>query len=1218
MLAQDLITSLSDLRQQFAFHRSVRVMAPQQQQSSPAGQGSPSAPAAATSPATPPGLPSPTHHPGCGDEAAMESGNCGATTITGEAGTRPTIATRHILVLMGFLGFINIYMLQLNFLVALPVMVNHTAIDGQDYSLSSMGIQPVMKEGPVILRGSGPPDEGGAAFDTSVDPTRSVVGHGDVIGPIRDGPIRVGLYKFAAGTTKVQAGNVHDNDGFIVTLPRGATYGHVSHLMGTNQVPDQSSGNEDLETTTPYVTEAGTSDEEELYTTVTSDHPVTLSSSSQQRSDKFAQFAELLNVNEDTTNFPVPGANGFDGLLGSTLIILNSNRYPQAGTTVPDTPENIIPTVTSLEDITAVTPTQRDSTTSTTKSDIMSTLAPSGMTEQHPSTTTPSENKNATLPSNKSTTIMAAVIPSQVNNHETQTAHQNSFTTAIPPQETPADGKTRPETINTAVPKTTVTVIEITPTIATTGEVNARVLPNIKVATNGSAITDTIRLRKERSVEDKHVNSSNNSEEHNIASCSPTESCESGKVKNDTKKAGVSEEIYETEVLDETEDITVQAMTASEVEEIDGEGEHNVEFDFEIAGNGTRSLNWILGEDWDIYNRTNSTESDSSSSSSSSSESESGDSSSFSSDSSESEESNEESDEDDSNEAREFNSAELDDLHFFSNDSREYINGHRFRRHNGSFVANGNSSDDSGSDESLFEDDDDDDDDEDEDDDDDEDDGDDNEDEDGEGEDKEEGDEDKSSEYTKSANGEITLAGQKFPSTVCFEPRMIQRPEPQQDGEFVWAADLQERLRAAFSWGYILTQLVGGRLTGAMGGKMLLLMGVLLAAILTVLTPTAAAFGPYWLLAARIMVGAAEGVCVPAMQAVLAQWAPPLDRTVMVAFTYSGLAVGAALGGPLSEWLVLMIGWRGLFYSQGAVALVWCILWYFLVTENPSQHPRISLQEKNHITSSIGVQHAWRGLPVPWFHIFRSRHVVAVVMAELGFSWAWFTLLHHAREYSVTVLHVPPHQVRVAWGTALMAMWVIAMVYATLSDWIRRTNRRSTVVVRRVANTVCALVTAGCLIGVAQSSCSQVAVMVWSSMALVMGLSASFSTFRVNSIELAPNHAAAIAGLSGTISASVKILSPLYVAYLTNGQATLERWRMVWYTGAIILTLTNCLNFLMASSKEQTWNRPVAAPVYPKREVNNLVQRRTRLPRPPHHGQLRGNKNPAYVFTEQL
>lgn len=76
---------------------------------------------------------------------------------------------------------------------------------------------------------------------------------------------------------------------------------------------------------------------------------------------------------------------------------------------------------------------------------------------------------------------------------------------------------------------------------------------------------------------------------------------------------------------------------------------------------------------------------------------------------------------------------------------------------------------------------------------------------------------------------------------------------------------------------------------------------------------------------------------------------------------------------------------------------------------------------------------------------------------------------------------------------------------------------------------------------------------------------------------------------------------------------------MVWYTGAIILMLTNCLNFLMTSAKEQVWNRPVTVPVYPKREANILAQRRNRPQRPSQAGlPMRGVKNNAYTYTEHL
>ena len=75
---------------------------------------------------------------------------------------------------------------------------------------------------------------------------------------------------------------------------------------------------------------------------------------------------------------------------------------------------------------------------------------------------------------------------------------------------------------------------------------------------------------------------------------------------------------------------------------------------------------------------------------------------------------------------------------------------------------------------------------------------------------------------------------------------------------------------------------------------------------------------------------------------------------------------------------------------------------------------------------------------------------------------------------------------------------------------------------------------AGSLVGVAQSYCNQTSVIVCCALALALGLPAAFSGFMVNSIELAPNHAAAIIGLAGTLAHSASILAPYYVGYLIN------------------------------------------------------------------------------------
>ena len=41
--------------------------------------------------------------------------------------------------------------------------------------------------------------------------------------------------------------------------------------------------------------------------------------------------------------------------------------------------------------------------------------------------------------------------------------------------------------------------------------------------------------------------------------------------------------------------------------------------------------------------------------------------------------------------------------------------------------------------------------------------------------------------------------------------------------------------------------------------------------------------------------------------------------------------------------------------SQGGIALIWTLLWAYLVYDTPFKHPRISCEEKAYIIESIGL-----------------------------------------------------------------------------------------------------------------------------------------------------------------------------------------------------------------------------------------------------------------------
>lgn len=57
------------------------------------------------------------------------------------------------------------------------------------------------------------------------------------------------------------------------------------------------------------------------------------------------------------------------------------------------------------------------------------------------------------------------------------------------------------------------------------------------------------------------------------------------------------------------------------------------------------------------------------------------------------------------------------------------------------------------------------------------------------------------------------------------------------------------------------------------------------------------------------------------------------------------MALGTLIALPLSGFLADNLGWEGVFYVQGGLALVWCVLWSFLVYDSPQNHPRIGAKE---------------------------------------------------------------------------------------------------------------------------------------------------------------------------------------------------------------------------------------------------------------------------------
>ncbi|CAG2052926.1 unnamed protein product [Timema podura] len=186
---------------------------------------------------------------------------------------------------------------------------------------------------------------------------------------------------------------------------------------------------------------------------------------------------------------------------------------------------------------------------------------------------------------------------------------------------------------------------------------------------------------------------------------------------------------------------------------------------------------------------------------------------------------------------------------------------------------------------------------------------------------------------------------------ACPNTATISTGTSAKEGEFDWSGTMQGFVLSSFYYGYICTQLLGGRLSEMFGAKLVMGPGILLAGLLSLLAPIAARWHVAAFATIRILVGACVGVFFPALQNLFSKWFPPEEhqRTsgIMYSCMYLSNIISMSVSGVLSG-----ISWDLVFYVYGGCAILWSIPWLFIIYNSPEEHPTISPEELLYITKS--------------------------------------------------------------------------------------------------------------------------------------------------------------------------------------------------------------------------------------------------------------------------
>ena len=343
---------------------------------------------------------------------------------------------------------------------------------------------------------------------------------------------------------------------------------------------------------------------------------------------------------------------------------------------------------------------------------------------------------------------------------------------------------------------------------------------------------------------------------------------------------------------------------------------------------------------------------------------------------------------------------------------------------------------------------------------------------------------------------------------------------------------------SSFWAGYATTQVLGGVLADGFGGELLLILAMVLWSIATALTPAAAAAGTVQVISARVLLGAGEGLALPAIHSMITKYVGTAKKSFAAAAVTSACYLGALLSNFLAPKIIDQYDWQTCFYGFAAIpSLVWIPLWLaFLYSKKKSG----KLDSKKGLTSAeqdVGesTADAREGI-LSVVELLKSRPVWAIIAAQYGQSWGMIGLLSWLPTYYTQRFNVPLSSLADFTVLPYVLQLVVSLAAGSLADGLIAKGVR-TLSVRKVLQTVGMLVPAVCL-GICSYATDLSAIQAAQLITLGSAVSAvTVGAVSCNHFDISRKNTGAIFGIGNTascIGGLIAVPSSGYLYDLTN------------------------------------------------------------------------------------
>lgn len=149
--------------------------------------------------------------------------------------------------------------------------------------------------------------------------------------------------------------------------------------------------------------------------------------------------------------------------------------------------------------------------------------------------------------------------------------------------------------------------------------------------------------------------------------------------------------------------------------------------------------------------------------------------------------------------------------------------------------------------------------------------------------------------------------------------------------EFEWDNNQLGKVMGSFSYGYMMSQIIGGFLADRFGGALVLTYCGVVWSLLTFLTPFVVRHcksAAVAMMTKRIALGISQGLHYPAFTSLIGEKVREGERSLPYSFIASGGQVGLLLVGSGGSYIGVRYKWDYLFQLIGFLSLIWVYVLY--------------------------------------------------------------------------------------------------------------------------------------------------------------------------------------------------------------------------------------------------------------------------------------------------